>query len=271
MKDTHALRTFYDGCDLSLRYDGGTAHFELWIPGEEDPEPLATIPAIGGELSWALSGLDLLEHYDEGRGEMIPVDYAEDLQHLIDSYAALQGDRRRYSWDKKWNVWEVSDADDDGDDNDDEDDDDAGEEEDEKNLNPLVIACDGERLDLVTYRDDPKAGFVGWRIYWDGDAHHAPSDGDAPEVYYLVETCSQQYSKEHGAATYGTQAWRIERGKVTHNAWFAWSSDPAKAVKELADVYTVAGWDGSPAIPPVDVDNLRVVESANNACCYIVY
>ena len=135
--------------------------------------------------------------------------------------------------------------------------------------NPYVIARDGEQLDLVTPRDDPKAGFIGWRIHWDGEEHHAPSPADAPEVYYLVETCSQQYSKEHGAPTYGTQVWRIEPGKVTHDAWFAWG--PINAVKELCDLYSVAGWDGETALPPVDPDSLRVVESANNACCYLVY
>ena len=140
-----------------------------------------------------------------------------------------------------------------------------------KNLNPLVIARDGEQLDIATYRDDPKAGYIGWRIHFDGDEHHAPSDGDAPAVYYLVETSSQQYSKECGAPTYGTQAWRIESGKITHDAWFACGPDPINAVKELADIYVVAGWEGETALPPVDPDNLRVIESANNACCYLVY
>ena len=248
--NTHTLRTFFDGYALTLRYDGDTAHFELWIPGEEDPEPVATIPAVGGELEWAPSARELLEHYDAEKEEMISVDYAEDLQHLIDSYAALAGDRRRYKLDKKWCVWEV----------------------DEVSNEPLVIARDEEQLDILTYRDDPKAGFVGWRIHWDGDQNSAPSPDDAPEVYYLVETCSQQYSKECNAPTYGTQVWRIEQGKVTHDAWFAWgSNDPAKAVKELCDVYTVAGWDGESALPPVDPDSLRVVESADNACCYLVY
>ena len=134
----------------------------------------------------------------------------------------------------------------------------------EKNLNPLVIAREYEQLDLVTHRNDRKAGFFGWRLHWDGDEHSAPSDGDAPEVYYLVETCSQQHSM------YGTQVWRIADGVVTHEAWFAWgSSDPAKAVKKLCDVYCVAGEDGE-AIPPVDPDSLRVVES-DNACCFLVY
>ena len=143
--------------------------------------------------------------------------------------------------------------------------------DDEVSNKPLVIAREYEQLDLVTYRDDPKAGYIGWRIHWDGDEHHAPSDGDAPAVYYLVENCSQQYSKECGAPTYGTQVWRIERGKVTHDAWFAWwSYDPARAVKELCDVYIVAGWDGEAALPPVDPDSLRVVES-DNACCWLVY
>ena len=119
---------------------------------------------------------------------------------------------------------------------------------------PLVIARDGEQLDLVTRRNDRKAGYIGWRIHW---------DGDAPEVYFLAETCSQQYSEECGAPTYGAQAWRIERGKVTHEAWFECVTDPKKAVKELleCDVYVV----------PVDPDSLRVVESANNACCFLVY
>jgi hypothetical protein len=143
------------------------------------------------------------------------------------------------------------------------------EDEDDENK-PLVIARDGEQLDLLTYRDDRKAGFVGWRIHWDGDQNSAPSPDDAPEVYYLVETCSQQYSKECNAPTYGTQVWRIERGEVTHGAWFAWGSDLINAVKELADVYVVAGLDGAAAIPPVDPDSLRVVAS-NNACYYLVY
>jgi len=255
MKDTHTLCTYHDGCDLTLRYDGGTAHFELWVPGEEDPEPVATIPAIGGELEWTPSAADLLEHYDAEKEEMIPVSYAEDIQHLINSYAALRGDRRAYKLSRKWCVWEVSNA--------------GGDEDDENK--PLVIARDGERLSIVTHRDDHKAGYVGWRIHWDGDEHSAPSPADAPEVYFLVETSSQQYSKECGAPTYGTQVWRIVGKEVTHDAWFAWGPDPAKAVKELCDLYIVAGWDGSPAIPPVDTDLLRAVESANNACCYLVY
>jgi hypothetical protein len=246
---THTLRTFYDGCELTLRYAGkpagGTAHFELWIPGEEDPEPLATIPAIGGVMSWALSGLDLLEHYDEGKEEMVPVDYAEDIKHLIDSYAELAGDRRRYRLDKKWCTWEVSYDDD---------------EEDDENK-PLVIARDGEQLDLLTYRDDPTAGFVSWRIHWDGDQNSAPSPADAPAVYFLVETCSQQYSKECGAPTYGTQVWRIEPGKITHGAWFECVTNVKKAVKELCDAYIV----------PVDPDSLRVVRASNSSYCYLVY
>ena len=138
--------------------------------------------------------------------------------------------------------------------------------------NPYVIARDGERLDLVTPRNDPKAGYVGWRIHWDGDEHSAPDDGDAPAVYYLVETCSLQYSSEYGAPTYGTQVWRIEGGEVTHNAWFAWwSYGHAKAVKELCDMYVVGGEDGEPAIPPVDPDSLRVVGAVDSSYCYLVY
>lgn len=252
---TDTLRTFFDDCALTLRYEGGTAHFELWIPGEATPEPVATIPAIGGELEWAPSAADLLEHYDWIRREMIPVDYAEDLRSIVEDFAALPGDRRRYSFDRKWCVWKVSDA---------------GDEDDENE--PLVIARDGEPLDLVTHRDDRKAGYVGWRIHWDGDQHCAPSTDDAPAVYYLVETCSQQYSKECGAPTYGTQVWRIEGGEVTHDAWFAFgSSDPAKAVKKLCDLYVVGGWNGEAALPPVDPDSLRVVESVDNACCFLVY
>ena len=253
MKDTRTLRTFLDDCALTLRYAGGTAHFELWVPGEATPEPLATLPAAGGAISWAPSGRDLLEHYDGGKEEMVPVAYAEDIRSIVEDFAALPGDRRGYTWNKKRCVWEVSDA-----------------GEDDEN-DPLVIVRDGEQLNLVTHRDDPKAGFVGWRIHWDGDQHSAPSDGDAPEVYFLVETCSQQYSKECGAPTYGTQVWRIERGKVTHDAWFAWAVTPQRGVKELCDVYSVAGWEGQAALPPVDPDSLRVVESANNACCYLVY
>ena len=104
---TRTLRTFCDDCTLTLRFAGDTAHFELWIPGEADPEPIATLPAIGGELEWAPTARDLLEHYDAEKEEMILVDYADDLQHLIDSYAALPGDRRRYKLCKKWCVWEV--------------------------------------------------------------------------------------------------------------------------------------------------------------------
>ena len=100
MKDTHKLRTFYDGCELTLRFAGDTAHFELWIPGEEDQEPLATIPAIGGELEWAPTAADLLEHYDEGR------EYAGIIRSIVENYAALQGDRRRYQFYKNWNVWD---------------------------------------------------------------------------------------------------------------------------------------------------------------------
>jgi hypothetical protein len=263
MKNSRTLRTFFDDCALTLRYVGGTAHFELWIPGEADPEPLATLPAAGGDVSWAPTARELLEHYDEEREEMAPVSYADDIRSIVEDFAALQGDpqlllERYVGFD--------------------EDDDDDDEDDDENK--PLVIAREYEQLDIVTHRDDPKAGFVGWRIHWDGDQNSAPSPDDAPEVYYLVETCSQQYSEECGAPTYGTQAWRIEQGKVTHNAWFAknlltsgWGSDPAKAVKavkELADVYIVAGLDGAAAIPPVDPNSLRVVES-NNACCYLVY
>ena len=149
-------------------------------------------------------------------------------------------------------------------------------------LVPRVIARDGERLSIVTHRDDHKAGYVGWTIFWDGEEPDAYREigarlaggvyhyDDAPAAYYLVETCSQQYSKECGGATYGTQVWRIEQGKVTHDAWFAWGPDPAKAVKELCDLYAVAGWDGEAAISPVDPDSLRAVES-DNACCYLVF
>ena len=139
----------------------------------------------------------------------------------------------------------------------------AGFDEDDENK-PLVIARDGEQLDILTYRDDPKAGYIGWRIHWDGDEHHAPSDGDAPAVYFLVETCSQQYSEECGAPTYGTQAWRIEQGKVTHDAWFeCGKDDPINAVKELYDIYDDEF--------TIDIDALRVVESENNHYFHLVY
>lgn len=138
--------------------------------------------------------------------------------------------------------------------------------------NPYVVARDGEQLDLVTPRNDRRAGSIGWRIHWDGDRNAAPSDGDAPAVYYLVETCSQQYSEEYNEPTYGTQVWRIERGEVTHGAWFAvLACDPAKDVKYLCDVYVFGGEDGSPAIPPVDPDSLRVVAANNSSYCYLVY
>ena len=93
-KDTHKLRTFYDGCDLTLRFAGDTAHFELWIPGAEDQEPVATIPAIGGELEWAPRARDLHE------------DYAGIIRSIIENFAELDGDRRRYQFLKKWNVWD---------------------------------------------------------------------------------------------------------------------------------------------------------------------
>jgi len=251
MKDTTDLRTFFDGCKLTLRFAGDTAHFELWVPcvgcsgccctgcGEATPEPLATLPAAGGAISWAPSGRDLLEHYDGGKEEMVPVAYAEDIRSIVEDFAALPGDRRRYTWNRKWHVW------DDGYDN-----------------KPLVIAREYEQLDIATYRDDPSAGFVGWRIHWDGDQNSAPSTADAPAVYFLVETCSQQYSKECGAPTYGTQVWRIEPGKITLDAWFECVTDVKKAVKELCDVY---------AVPPVDHDSLRVVRAINSCYCYLVY
>ena len=100
------LCTYYDGSKLTLRYDGDTAHFELWVPGEEDPEPVATIPAIGGELEWTPSAADLLEHYDEGKEEMVPVVYAEDIRAILEDFAALAGDRRAYTWNKKLCAWE---------------------------------------------------------------------------------------------------------------------------------------------------------------------
>jgi hypothetical protein len=91
-KDTHTLRTFFDGYALTLRFAGDTAHFELWIPGEEDPEPLATIPALGGVISWAPTAA--------------VEDYAGIIRYIVEKFAALPGDRRRYSWNKKWNVWD---------------------------------------------------------------------------------------------------------------------------------------------------------------------
>jgi len=103
---THTIRTFCDDCELTLRYDGDTAHFELWIPGEEDPEPIATLPADGGVISWTPSGRELLEHYDEAKEEMIPVVYAEDIRAILEDFAALQGDRRRFKLYKKWYVWD---------------------------------------------------------------------------------------------------------------------------------------------------------------------
>ena len=113
MKDTHTIRTFYDGCDLTLHYDGDTAHFELWVPGEATPEPLATLPAAGGEISWTPTAAELFGHYDAEKEEMIPVSYAEDIRFLVEDFAALPGDRRRYKLSKKWyewSVWEVSNA-----------------------------------------------------------------------------------------------------------------------------------------------------------------
>ena len=105
-KHTHTLRTFYDGCDFTLRYEGDTAHFELWIPGEATPEPLATLPAAGGDVSWAPTARDLFEHYDEGKEEMIPVAYAGIIRYIVEKFAALPGDRRGYKFYKKWNVWD---------------------------------------------------------------------------------------------------------------------------------------------------------------------
>ena len=106
MKDPRTLRTFCDDCTLTLRFAGDTAHFELWIPGEATPEPLATIPVIGGELEWAQTAAELLEDYAAEKEEMIPVDYAEDLRAILEDFAALPGDRRGYSWNKKWCVWD---------------------------------------------------------------------------------------------------------------------------------------------------------------------
>jgi len=133
-----------------------------------------------------------------------------------------------------------------------------------KSPNPLVIVRDGEQLDIVTYRADPNAGYVGWRIRWDGDEYRATSDSDAPEVYFLVETCSLQYSEKYDGHAFGVQVWRIARGTITHSAWFEFClNDPIEAVRYLADYYhrTFA----------VDIDSLRVVESSDNACCLLVY
>lgn len=131
--------------------------------------------------------------------------------------------------------------------------------------NPYVSAIERSYVSIVTYRDDRKAGYIGWRLHWDGDQHSATSPADAPEVYYLVETCSQQYSEECGFPTYGTQVWRIEGGKVTHDAWFeCGKDDPVKAVRNLCDVYGAA-------ILPVDPDSLRVVRATDSSCCYLVY
>jgi len=102
MKNTHTLRTFYDGCELTLRYDGDTAHFELWIPGEEDQEPLATIPAIGGELEWTPSARDLHQLLNDEACDA----YAGIIRYIVENFAELDGDRRRYQFLKKWNVWD---------------------------------------------------------------------------------------------------------------------------------------------------------------------
>ena len=126
---------------------------------------------------------------------------------------------------------------------------------------PLVIARDGEHLDLVTPRDDPTAGFVGWRLHWDGDEHSAPSPADAPEVYYLVETCSQQYSEECGAPTYGTQVWRIEDGRVTHSAWFEGCGSVERGLKELIDLYSLSE----------SVEDLTVVQGRDADDCGRLY
>jgi hypothetical protein len=233
MKDTRTLRTFLDDCALTLRYAGGTAHFELWVPGEATPEPLATLPAAGGAISWAPSGRDLLEHYDGGKEEMVPVAYAEDIRSIVEDFAALPGDRRGYTWNKKWCVWEVSDADEE-------------EEEEEEPREPIVQAYSDELLKylalrrvkaglLVTWRDDRDAGPVGWRIRWDGDEHRATSDSDAPEVYYLVEVCSEQYGKNR----YGTQVWRIENGKVTHEKWFEKCWTALDGLKRMSEWYSL--------------------------------
>jgi hypothetical protein len=94
---------------------------------------------------------------------------------------------------------------------------------------------DGEQLDIVTYRADPNAGYVGWRIRWDGDEHRATSDSDAPEVYYLVEVCSEQYGKNR----YGTQVWRIENGKVTHEKWFEKCWTALDGLKRMSEWYSL--------------------------------
>jgi len=139
-------------------------------------------------------------------------------------------------------------------------------------LVPRVIARSDEQLSIITPRNDRRTGYIGWNLHWDGNRHSAPSDSDAPAVYYLVETCSQQYSEEYGEPTYGTQVWRIVGGEITHDAWFACGSDdPATAVKELCDVYVVAGEDGEAAIPPVDKESLRVVRAINSVFYYLVF
>ena len=138
---------------------------------------------------------------------------------------------------------------------------------------PLVIARDGEQLDLVTWRDDRDAGPVGWRIHWTGEEPDAYREIGArlaggvyhyeeePASYFLVETCSQQYG-----LLFGPQVWRIEGGKVTHDAWFecGWEKDdPINAVKELYDIYDDEF--------TIDIDALRVVESENNHYFHLVY
>ena len=104
MKDPHTrtLRTFFDGCDFTLRYDGDTAHFELWIPGAEDQEPVATIPVIGGKLEWAPRARDLHQLLTDEACDA----YAGIIRSIIENFAALHGDRRRYTFLKKWNVWD---------------------------------------------------------------------------------------------------------------------------------------------------------------------
>ena len=104
MKDKATdLRTFFDDCTLTLRFAGDTAHFEFWVPGEATPEPVATLPAIGGELEWTPSAADLLEY------DGIPVSYAAEIRAILEDFAALPGDRRGYTWNKKWCVWEEDD------------------------------------------------------------------------------------------------------------------------------------------------------------------
>ena len=92
----HERWIFYD-CDLTLRYFGDTAHFETWHPFRAEPEPIATIPAIGGTISWAPTAKEFLKN-------------AEEIRRIVQIYVDLPRDRRRYTYNRMRGVWDEMDS-----------------------------------------------------------------------------------------------------------------------------------------------------------------